>query len=309
MVQSIFSTLIGVMLPLSIPVLCGVILTRWKKFETKQLLTVVLYILSPGIIFQNLTTAQVSFEDVYKTAAFIITNIAILWSVAKAASRLFSLPATETAGLTLIATLTNAVNYGLPLVYLAFGQLGMEKASIYVVMQMILVNTLGVYFAARSRFSGKAALRSVFTLPAIYAAIAALALRGAGIAVHPGIMKGITMVAQAYSPMVLLILGAQMASVRTEVLETTAKRAFWTGISVRMVLAPLVAGFILTLLGVDGLLRSVLVIEASMPVAVNSVILAEKFEAAPKLVSRCILWTTLASFIALPVLLGVVKTL
>jgi malate permease and related proteins len=306
MFQSITTTLVGVILPLSIPVLCGVILTRWKNLETKHLLTIVLYVLSPGMIFHNLITAQITLDDVTRTGIFILTNIAVLWAIAKSASTAFKLPATETAGLTLIATLTNAVNYGLPLVYLAFGQLGMEKASIYVVMQMILVNTLGVYFAARSRFSGKAALRSVFSLPAIYAAAAAITLRMSGILVPPGIAKGVGMLAQAYSPMVLLILGAQMASVKTEALDGTAHKAFWTGMTIRMLLSPLVATVILNMLGVTGLLRAVLIIEASMPVAVNAVILAEKFEAAPKLVTRCILWTTLASFIALPILLGVV---
>ncbi len=306
MLQSIITTLVGVILPLSIPVLCGVILTRWKNLETKHLLTIVLYVLSPGLIFHNLITAQITLDDVTKTGIFTLANIAVLWAIAKSASTAFKLPATETAGLTLIATLTNAVNYGLPLVYLAFGQLGMEKASVYVVMQMILVNTLGVYFAARSRFSGKAALRSVFSLPAIYAAAAAIILRATGVLVLPGIAKGVGMLAQAYSPMVLLILGVQMASVKTEALDGTASKAFWTGMTIRMLLSPLIATLILNMLGVTGLLRAVLIIEASMPVAVNAVILAEKFEAAPKLVTRCILWTTLASFIALPILLGLV---
>jgi malate permease and related proteins len=261
------------------------------------------------MIFHNLTTAQITLDDVTKTGIFILTNIAVLWAIARTASAAFRLPATETAGLTLIATLTNAVNYGLPLVYLAFGQLGMEKASIFVVMQMILVNTLGVYFAARSRFSAKAALRSVFSLPAIYAAAAAILLRTTGVLVPQGIAKGVGMLAQAYSPMVLLILGAQMASVKTETLDETANKAFWAGMTIRMLISPLIATIILGMLGVTGLLRAVLIIEASMPVAVNAVILAEKFEAAPKLVTRCILWTTLASFIALPILLGLVKTL
>lgn len=309
MIQSVATTLVGVILPLSIPVLCGAILSRWKNLETKHLLTIVLYVLSPGMIFHNLSTATITVDDVAKTGMFILLNIAMLWALAKVVSTSLKLPASETAGLTLIATLTNAVNYGLPLVYLAFGQSGMEKASIYVVMQMILVNTLGVYFAARSRFSAMAAVRSVFTLPAIYAAAAAIVLRATGVLVPAGIAKGIGMVAQAYSPMVLLILGAQMASVKTETLEVKANKALWSGITIRMLLSPLLATIILNLLGVDGLLRAVLIIEASMPVAVNSVILAEKFEAAPELVTRCILWTTLGSFIALPILLVLVKIL
>lgn len=87
--------------------------------------------------------------------------------------RLLKLDAPEAAGLTLISALTNSANYGLPLVLLAFGQLGLDKASLYVITQMIIVNTVGVYFAARSQFSVKSAIRSVFALPAIYAAAVA----------------------------------------------------------------------------------------------------------------------------------------
>lgn len=307
MLQSVLSTLLGVIAPLSIPVLCGAALARWKKFETKQLLAVVLYVLSPAVIFHTLTTAAVSFSDVRTTVLFSFLNILTLWAVAKLSGAALRLPAAEIAGLTLSATLTNCVNYGLPLVLLAFGQLGMDKASVYVVQQMILVQTVGVYFAARSRFSGKAALKSVFTLPSVYAAAAALLLRFSGLALPPFLAKGVSMVAQAYSPMVLIVLGAQMAGVKSAVLEPAMRRAFWTGMTIRMLLSPILAWAILTLLGIDGILRSVLFIEASMPVAVNAVILAERFDAAPKTVSQTILWTTLASFAALPLLITLVK--
>ncbi|MNV94782.1 Membrane transport protein [compost metagenome] len=82
---------------------------------------------------------------------------------------------------------------------------------------------------------------------------------------------------------------------------------FWTGLVMRLVGGPLLALAVLTLLGVTGTLRSVLFILASMPVAVNAVVLAERFDASPSLVSRCIMWTTLASFAALPVLISAIS--
>lgn len=307
MLESILATLVGVIAPLSLPVLGGAALTRWKRFETKQLLTVVLYILSPGIIFHTLTTAQVSLDDVTNSVMFTLLNMGLLWAIAKGAAAALSLPTSETAGLTLVATLTNAVNYGLPLVLLAFGQLGLEKASVYVVIQMFLVNTLGVYMAARSSFSGKNALKSVFTLPAIYAAALAFLFRVTGFQLPAGLSKGVAMIAQAYSPMVLIVLGAQMAGVKTEKIGESANRAFWAGMVIRMLLSPLSALLIVTLLRIDGILRAVLIVEASMPVAVNAVILADRFDAAPKTVSKGILWSTLASFAALPLLIALLK--
>ncbi|MFA6507202.1 MAG: AEC family transporter [Treponemataceae bacterium] len=307
MFESIIATLGGVIAPLSLPVICGAVLTRWKKFETKQLLTVVLYVLSPGIIFHTLTTAIISMDDVRNTVLFMLLNMGLLWALAKGFAGALRLQAAETAGLTLIATLTNAVNYGLPLVLLAFGQLGLDKASVFVVLQMILVNTVGVYFAARSSFSGINALKSVFSLPAIYAAALAFVFRMTDTHLPVGFAKGLTMIAQAYSPMVLLILGAQMASVQAGEIKVTAQRSFWAGMGIRMLISPFIALAVTFILGIDGILRSVLIVEASMPVAVNAVILAERFDAAPKTVSKCILWSTLTSFAALPLLISLLK--
>jgi len=307
MFQSVLATLVQVNIPLSLPVLAGVILTRWKKLETRHLLTVVLYVLSPCLIFNTLIKADISTGDVTASLAFSAIDILILWSLARMASRLARLPDPEAAGLTLVSTLTNSVNYGLPLVLLAFGQAGLEKASVYVVIQMVFVNTFGVFFAARSRFSGANAFKAVFSLPSIYAAALALGLRATGLGLPEPLMKGIAMIAQAYSPLVLFILGAQMAGGMAGKAGSIPKAAFGSGLALRLLLAPLVAWLVLAFLGVDGILRSVLLVEASMPVAVNSVILAEKFDAAPALVTRCILWTTLASFALLPFIIVLSK--
>lgn len=306
MIETVISTLFQVIVPLSIPVIAGALLVRYKKLETKHLLTLVLYYLTPGMIFQTLSTAQISMGDVYKTLAFCLLNLVLLWATAKILGKTLKLSSSEVAGLTLISTLTNSVNYGLPLVLLAFGKLGLDKASIYVVAQMIITNTVGVYFAARSNFSAKDAVKSVFSLPAIYAALLAILLRVFNLQLPAGIEKSVAMISQAYSPIVLAILGAQMASVKNTELERGAQSTFWSGLTVRLLLSPLIACFGLYILNIRGLLFSVLFILSSMPVAVNSVILAEKFDASANIVSKCILWTTLASFIILPILIVLV---
>lgn len=306
MIQTVLLTLYQVIVPLSIPVIAGALLGRFKNLDTKPLLTLYLYFLSPAIILDTLATADISFDDVYKTLAFSLLNLFLLWALANVLGTILKLAPPELAGLTLVSTFTNSVNYGLPLVLLAFGQLGLDKASVYVIGQMVIVNTLGVYFAARSQFSVKNAVRSVFSLPAIYAAILALGLRAFHLHMPHEVASGVAMVAGAYSPVVLAILGAQMVKVTVAQVERKLQSAFWTGLTVRLCLAPLIAYLGLTILHITGSLFSVLLILASMPVAVNAVVLAERFNASADLVSRCILWTTLASFIVLPILIALV---
>ncbi len=303
MLQSIFSTILGVIIPISIPVLCGVVLTKFRNLQTKPLLTVALYIMSPAIIFKTLLNAQVSMGDFYSVLAFTLLNVFLLWLTAKITARAFRLNEAETAGLTLVSTLTNCVNYGLPLILLAFGEAGLARASVYVVLMMIITHTVGIYFAARSQFSGKNAVKSVFSLPAAYAALAAIILRVTGFEFPSGVMKGITLLSNGYSPVVLIILGAQMVGVKTSGLARDGRIAFTAGMLLRMVASPLIALLLLFVLRIDGLLRSVLFIEAALPVAINAVILAERFDAAEKTVSNTILWSTLLSFAVLPFLI------
>jgi len=98
-----------------------------------------------------------------------------------------------------------------------------------------------------------------------------------------------------------------MAGVKNAGLEREVRRGFWAGLAMRMLVSPLAACLLLYIMHIRGILFSVLFILASMPVAVNAVVLAERFEASPRLVSRCILWTTLASFAVLPVFILLVK--
>ncbi|AIQ49928.1 permease [Paenibacillus sp. FSL R7-0273] len=306
MIQQVLSTLVEVIVPLAIPVTAGALLARYKNLDTKPLLTLYLYFLTPAIILDTLANAEISFGDVYQTIAFALLNLLFLWLVSVVLGRLLKLAPPEAAGLTLISTFTNSVNYGLPLVLLAFGQLGLDKASVYVIVQMVIVNTIGVYFAARSQFNVKSAVKSVFALPAVYAALLALLLRALGLQLPQELASGVSMVAGAYSPVVLAILGAQMVRVQAGHTERNVQLAFWTGLSVRLLLSPLIALLVLLLLNISGTLFSVLLVLASMPVAVNSVVLAERFGSSPSLVSRCIVWTTLASFLVLPVLITAV---
>ena len=307
MIDSVISTLFQVSVPLSIPAIAGIILVRFKNLKTTDLLIFVLYFLSPCMIFNSLINARISLDDLYKTVLFCIINLVLLWGASTISGKILKLPAPRVAGLTLIATLTNCANYGLPLVLLAFGQLGLEKASVFVVIQIIIGNTFGVYFAARSHFSLKDAVKSVFSLPAIYAVLFAVLLRALNLSLPDSITNGIAMAANSYSPVVLTILGAQMASVQNSTAKQECQKTFYVGMALRLFFAPLIALLVLYLLNVKGMLFSVLFILSSMPVAVNSGILAENFNASPKIVAKCILWSTLFSLIYLPILIVLVK--
>ncbi|TDL70985.1 AEC family transporter [Rhodococcus qingshengii] len=307
MLAEIFSTLFDVIVPLSLPVIAGALLFRFGKLDIKPLLNFALYYITPFLIFDTLMEARLSREDVYLTLAYTLLTLFLLAFVANILGKLLKLPANDIAGLTLISSFTNAVNYGIPLTLLAFGQLGLEKASVYIVMQMVMMHTLGIFFAARSHFTIKNAFKSVFALPAIYAVLLAMVLRTFDLTLPSGLSTGVSMIAEAYPPIVLAVLGAQMANVKTESITRNTRITFWSGMGMRLLIAPLIALLCLNLLDIKGIMFSTLLVLSCMPVAINAGILAEKFDASPKVLTKTILWTTLLSFFILPILIVLVK--
>ena len=87
MIQSLFSTLFQVIVPLALPVVAGALLSKYKQLEIKPLLTLVLYYLTPALIFHTLMNAEVSSRR-YKTFAFSISSLILLWAIANGLGKL-----------------------------------------------------------------------------------------------------------------------------------------------------------------------------------------------------------------------------
>jgi len=93
--------------------------------------------------------------------------------------------------LVLVSVFPNAGNYGIPISEFAFGPTGRATAVVYLVAQAVAMYTLGVYVAARGEDGDwREGVRSVFTIPLIYALLAALLARWVGLlppadAAHP----------------------------------------------------------------------------------------------------------------------------
>ncbi|PFP30825.1 hypothetical protein COJ96_02355 [Bacillus sp. AFS073361] len=102
------------------------------------------------------------------------------------------------------------------------------------IIQMVIVNTIGIYLSARSHFSIKNAIKAVFSLPAIYAALLVLVFRSFSLSLPDGMAKGVAMIVEAYSPVVKAFLGVQMVNVTTSKRELQSQKIFWTGRTVQL---------------------------------------------------------------------------
>jgi predicted permease len=291
-----------VILPVFLIIALGYLLERWLSLDMRSISRVIFYALAPCLVFSSTATSAVSGADMGKIVSFVLlTTLAmglLSWAVTKALR--FS-RAMESAFL-LTTLFINSGNYGLPINLFAFGQAGLERATVFFTASALLTNSIGVYLASRGQASGLDALRNVFKVPIVYGALAGFVVNLATIPVPEPVAKAVDLVGGASVPLMLLLVGMQLA--RTSLVGEL--KVIGLATFVRLVVAPAVALVLAAWLGLTGVTRQACITEASMPTAVMTTILATEFEAEPQFVAGVVFVSTLVSIITLTLLLALI---
>ncbi|MBB6731985.1 AEC family transporter [Cohnella zeiphila] len=290
----------NVSVPILLACLLGFLFQKYKAPDTRQLAEISLFVLSPCLIVSALSTSDLDGSVFGHIAAFTLIQTAFCWAASTAAGRLFRFDAPSRRAMDLTTIFANSNNYGLPLLLLAFGEGGFAIGVTNVITHIILVNTLGMYLATRSTFSAGGALRQVAKTPLIYAAIAGTVLFLFRIPLPDSLGQGLKLVGDAYPAVVLLLLGVQLGKTNWR---NGWRKETWVSFGMRVVIVPLLSWLTIRLLGLHGLEASVLFVQSSMPAAINSLVLMEKYGGDKELVAVNVAFTTLASFLYLPLLI------
>lgn len=289
-----------VILPVFIIIALGYLLERRLGLDVQPISRVIFYALAPCLVFSSMATSTVSGTDLWKIAAFVLLTTLAMGLLAWTVARVLRFNRTRESAFLLTALFVNAGNYGLPINLFAFGQAGLERAAIFFTVSALLTSSVGVYLASRSQASGLDALRNVFKVPIVYGALAGFAVNLVAITVPEPVAKAVNLVGGASVPLMLLLVGAQLA--RTSL--AGELRVIGLATLVRLVVAPVVALVLAAWFGLTGVTRQTCITEASMPTAVTTIILATEFEAEPQFVAGVVFASTLASIVTLTLLLA-----
>ncbi len=293
--MNLLQALLGTVLPIFVLAGLGFLARRGLKITVRDPARLAMYLLTPGLIAHSILHAQLVAAEVGKIVSFalMLTGAMLLITLTVGSALGWSSPQRSAAVLS--TTFMNAGNYGLPLVMLALGPAGFERAAVFVVMESFLMYSLGVYFAARGRMDWRRAVASVLKMPMIWAALSALAVRLLGIPLPDFILKPVEMLANGALVVFVILLGMQVASIEL--------KGAWSKIGVatllRLVVSPLVAMALVAWLRLEPLTARVMVLESAMPSAVNTTLLAVEFGAEPDQVSGVTLVSTLLSLATL----------
>lgn len=289
---------INVVLPAFLVFLVGYILMKQLQLDLTSFSKVTFYCLLPVLVFRTLYEADIKdtigviflFEILLTFTLVGFVKLVVWWRKDSAKRE---------SALILSSVFMNAGNYGAPIIFFAFGEVGFQLAITFWVIQSVFMSTIGVYFAAKNESGFFESVKSVFKLPAIYAAILGL-LSGYFDLNYPlALTRPVELLANATIPILMLTLGMQLAKVKLN--------ANWQPISlslaIRLGVSPILAWGIAHLMSIEGLLLKVLILQAAMPAAVQTTLLSIQYDREPEIVSSVTLMGTILSTVTITALL------
>ena len=277
-------------IPVFTLVAVGYLFAHFRKISLASITEFTVYLAAPCLVFTSLAVKPLIPADITVIlggAAGILIGVATLsWVYA----RLFHF---RSPGFFLPVLFMNAGNMGIPLALFAFGEPGLQRATLFYVVMASLHNSLGVYL-----LSGKAGWREIFRLPLIYATGLGLLVNLSGLHVPAPFFEALRLLGFAAIPLMLVSLGYRLHSIHS----LTWGHSIG-GVFLRMGGGFLAAFATVTLLGIEGVNRQVILLYGSLPSAVVNFILTEKYGQNPELAASIIMMGTLASLVTVPLVL------
>lgn len=296
--MNLTQVLTDVLLPIFLIFGVGFLLGKKKNPEPRPIAHVSIFVLLPSLVFISFVERDV-LESLTVTGVYIAVFTGIMYVFSVAVCRILKFSRELESGFLLAVLFTNSGNYGVPLCTFAFGEEGMVNALAYMMYGSVIMYTLAVYIACRGKLNVRGSFTHIFRIPLIYAVVLAILCSYFAVDVPSFISTPLGLLGSAAIPVAMVLLGIQLA--RTS-MHKEYKPLLLANV-LRLCLSPFVGIALTHVMGVEGLLRSVLILESSMPTAINSALIAIEFDAEPGFVSSTVLVSTILSIFSLAALL------
>ncbi len=294
----VFSSLLPVVLLITIGFAAGRF--SWIRAEaTKDLSNLVFMLLTPALLFRTMSTVHVehlNFKPVamYFVAAVLLFAAMLIW-------RGFS---RRSSVLALAATYSNLVMIGVPLVGLAYGEVGLVMLFTLISVHALVLLTLTTVVlelavAREAAASGQqasqhmlltvmVAVRNGIFHPVPLPIIAGLLFAQTGWVMPAMVDKPLLLLSNAFGPMALVLVGVTLAFVR---IGEHLKGAIGLALIKNLAFPALVAVLSWSL-GLSGLSLSVMIVAAAMPIGANVFLFSQRYQVAEELVTASVAVST-----------------
>lgn len=270
-----------------------------KREDGDVINKVIIYVTLPALIYGAVRDSRFTYEALWMPLigfAAMAVALALFWPLA---GRLTARPGAR--GMALLgATAGNTGYLGLPLTQLVLGREFVVHAIYFDLFGTVLfLFTMGLFIGERcgevpDGLGRHARLRAIATFPPLIALAASYALKGF---VMPGFMTmTIDTLGQGTVPLIMISIGLALEPV----VISEGLSLLIGAVAVKLAVVPALALALAYVAGVDGPLAKVAILEASMPAAMLSLIIAARYELDTSLGSLIIVSTTVLSLATMP---------
>jgi predicted permease len=289
--NELLTTFADNILPILLVSGAGFILGKLLTVDSRSIGRVVFYVFSPLLVFDLMIKSELNLGQAFTTVAYTASVIATMGLLAFMLAKLFRLERPHLLAVILTVAFGNTGNYGLPLVKFAFGDDALAVASIFYVTTTILFNTVGVVIASIGHMDLKSAVLGLFKLPSIYGVALAVIIKTLGFQLPLPISRTIEIAANGAIPVMLILLGLEL----TRIQWSHNFRALGLGVFAKLLLGPLVGLLLASLFGLQHTVQQGNVLEAAMPAAVATTVVATEYKLEPALVTAIVFLGTALS--------------
>ncbi|MFN3491386.1 MAG: AEC family transporter, partial [Anaerolineales bacterium] len=205
--------------------------------------------------------------------------------------KIFQLERSHLLAVILTVGFGNTGNYGLPLLKFAFGDDALAIGSICFVTTSILFNTAGVIIASLGQSNLKSAILGLFKIPSLYGVVLALIVKFTGFQIPIPLERTIQIAANGAVPSMIVLLGLEL----TKIEWSHNFRALSVGVITKLLVGPLIGLLIASMFGLQGFEKQANVMQASMPAAVATTVVANEFRLESSLVTAIVFLGTILS--------------
>lgn len=291
--------LVDVLFPVFAIVGVGYLVARGVGITPRALATLAYWVLGPAFIFDILSGAELDPAVVWKVVGATVLTMLAVGLLAAVVMRILGRSFSELAATVLTSIHGNVGNFGLAISAFALGEEVLPIAGIV----MVTVNTLGILTGVGlASIRHHSAVRSIATAvfsPLALAVIPALLVNTTDTDLPLWLDRPVSLLAAALIPVMLLTLGVQIAGMP----RALPQRLVAVPIGMKLAVAPLAAVGAVALVALDGVAAQVVIIQAAMPAAVFTSLIALEHDLEADYVTSVVLVGTLISALTLPVVI------
>jgi predicted permease len=273
-----------------------------KRDDVEVINKIIVYVSLPALIFMAVHNASLSLK-VARLPVFAIIVMAVCLVIGYAAGKLIGLKNGLLGAFLLVAAIGNTGYLGFPLTIGLYGQHNLVKSVFYDFGTVTFLFTAGIVVArslGNNRMEGSV-IREFLLFPSTLALLAGLVFHFIPLPVF--LDKAFEYLGQATIPLVMLTIGLTLEA-------KSLKKYIWLlllVLVVKLLISPLIALGLAAAGGFTSTDLGILVLEASMPAVMLSLVVGLKYDLEVEFISAAILVSIIASLATIPLFQTIVR--